>query len=173
MTGEPEHQRDVVDALIDEAARSLTQGAPSALLRTRVRAAIATPPLRHVLVWVPATVAVVVAVAAWFVMREAPTTPRRDGAPPVMSRSEPLKAPEPRAEPLALARLERSNTPEPQRPAVVMLSAERVTPIADPLPAIEPIEIEPVESGPMAAIERMPAPMPVEIERLEIEQLFE
>jgi hypothetical protein len=41
------------------------------------------------------------------------------------------------------------------------------------MPPIEPIAIEPVDSSATAAIERMPAPMPVEIERLEIERLFE
>jgi hypothetical protein len=175
MSEERDDQRDVVDALIDEAARSLTQGEPSALLRRRVRASISAPPPRRVLVWAPATAAVVVVVvvSAWLLVRDTPVTPPREGAPPVISSNAPPETRAPRDEPSPLARVEQANRPQRLRAPLVIISAERVTPIADPLPAIEPIEIEPVESSAMAAIERLPAPMPLEFEQLEIEQLVE
>jgi hypothetical protein len=172
MFEERDGQHDAVDALIDAAARSLTHQDPPVSLRTHVRASIATPPPRRVRVWVPATVAIVIAVAAWSVMRKPAVAPR-DSAPPVMSRSAVPGTPEPRAQSSPLARVDRRSAPESVRPWLVVLSAERVTPIDDPLPAIAPIEIEQVPTSAMAAIERIPAPVPLSVDAITIERLFE
>jgi hypothetical protein len=175
MSAERDDQHDAVDALIDESARSLTKGEPSVALRARVRSVIDAAPRRRPWAWQPALAGavVVVAVSAWLLMRNAPVTPSSEGAPPVITSTAPPETRAQRDEPSPLAGAGQAKQPERQRAPLVIISAERVTPLADPLPAIEPIEIEPVESSAMAAIERMPAPMPLEIEQLMIEQLFE
>jgi hypothetical protein len=182
MSAERDDQRDAVDALIDEAARSLTQAEPPMALRARVRSSIASGRRGRPWAWQPALVGAAAAVVATVVvwqMRDMNETPAPPSIPQGVERAPDGPRKEPSATALREAELPRSVETVARREPAALVQASPVAfrgpvnPAAEPLPAIEPIEIEPVESSAMAAIERMPAPMPVAIERLEIERLFE
>jgi hypothetical protein len=188
MSDERDDQRDVVDpvdALIDEAARSLMQAEPPVSLRVRVRSSIETVSRDRAWAWQPALAGAAFVAIAMVAMWQLPFTRKPVVPPSIPQRVE--RAPEvpsavPRVEPQQMSRdgaagapIERAarRGPEPPPQAASVVSRGPVVPGAELLPPIEPIAFEPVESSAMAAIERMPAPMPVEIERLAIEQLFE
>jgi hypothetical protein len=181
MSAERDDRRDAIDVLIDETARSLTGAAPGVSLRARVRSAIDTAPRHRPWAWQPtlagAAVVVIAALAIW----QWPFGSGGGVRPTTTQRAE--RAPEPplvEPPPPDTSGGDSSNSVETvartaavlgSTPAVLVRDAATVA--AELLPAIEPIAIEPVEPSAMAVIERMPAPMPVEIERLAIEQLFE
>lgn len=182
MSGERDELHDAADALIDETARSLMRSEPPAALRARVRSSIASGHRGRPWAWQPvlagAAVVVIATVAMWRPpFTSEPVAPR--SAPQRVARAPvaPLTEPPPPAS--RDAGLQRSvetvarRVPVAPRQAPSVVSREPVSPAAELLPPIEPIAFEPVESSAMAAIERMPAPMPVEIEQLRIERLFE
>jgi hypothetical protein len=166
MSEEP----DALDAFIEAAAQSLTQAEPPASLRRRVHASISSPPPRRVHVRLAATAAVF-ALSSWWLMRDTPVTPRSEDVP-VINGSAARVVNAPRDEPAPIARAAQSESREPQRPPPT-ISAERGTPVTDRLPVIEPIEIEPMPSSAIAAIERIPVPAPLLVDAITIERLFE
>jgi hypothetical protein len=194
MSEERDDPRDAVDALIDESARLVTSSEPPAALRARVRASIDSPPRRRPWAWQPALAGAAVVLIASIVVWQRPFTSEPVTPPSIPQRLEraPDVPPAPRlVEPPQTARnatagqsaggvarppsrdaqrrTSRGPAASAQAPGVAFSGP--LTPAAEPLPVIEPIVIEPVEPSAAAAIERMPAPMPVEIERLEIELL--
>ena len=170
--GSGEHGRDPIDAVIDDTARALTAGLPSDVLRERVSARLG--PRRsssYGPVWRPALGAAVAALVIWFAL------PRSDGdSPPV---TPPLRTSAPSVEiaspapsvietrpPSPAARSARVDARSPRR------GEDRFAALANALPPIEPIEIEPVPPSTVARIEQIPTPMPLRIEQLAFERLF-
>ena len=178
---------DPVDRLIDEAARELTAGSPSPALRTRVRARIESRELsrsggrRARLVWKPALAAGALALLAFLVTRSRDpdvTTPGTAPPPEVARRSEAVGSPVVEAVEPA-----RPAPPEGARASARAARARRavegdasgstgdpVAPLEGALPPIDLIAIEPVALA-RAAVERIPEPMPVRIDRMLVEQL--
>lgn len=174
---------DSLDALIDDTARELSAGSPSAALRDNVRARLA--PRRawwQIPIWQPALGAAALAVVAIVLMSP-------DEPAPVSSVTSPSQAPmggaasaDPTARP-AVAKppivVAEGRPVSTERPGRVTRSVARrlqppesnqVAVPADPLPPIDPLAVEPVPIE-FAVIERIPEPMPLRIERLQIERL--
>jgi hypothetical protein len=175
---------NALDTLIDDAARALTTGSPSAALRENVRARLVPRRgWRQVPVWQPALGAAVLGVVAMVLMSPdapAPTsTPASSGQAPIPGPASSGPATPPAAEQaIVLAEVRpalpgRSGGGARRVPRREQPSADnQVAAPADPLPPIEPLEVEPVSPIELAVIERIPEPMPLRIQSLQIERLF-
>ena len=166
MLMQGERNDDRLDAAIDAAARSLTAGEPSSLLRAAVQERIAH---RRKASWLVPAAAVAAVLVVAFVGRtlSGPTVPGALEIPQLPAKSTP---------PVVVA--------APPRPVVGVADVRRVaatvpsTPPAidvpeapqEPAPMIPPITIEPLETK-LIAVETSSGVMPIEIEPLQIEPL--
>ena len=173
------HPDDELDGLIDSTARELTLGSPSAALRESVRARLsARRAWWQVPIWQPALGAAALAVLAVALMvpdRQVPAVPAApetrasapgvDEPPPMVARGLPASA-----DGSGEAGRSASPRPQPSGSEPQAAASNQVTVPEDPLPPIEPLEIEPVPIE-RAVIEEIAAPMPLSIDRLQIERL--
>jgi hypothetical protein len=170
----------------------MTSGSPSPALRQRVRARIEPPAQRAIrrrrarLVWTPALAVGATAVLVFLVTRQreplSVTTQETSSPPEVVSRSEAAGSPV-----VAVVEPGSAGT-EPTRSVTTVRRSRRageidsssaaendfVTPLEGELPPIERIAIERVTIEPvpldLAVIERIPEPMPLRIERLQMQR---
>jgi hypothetical protein len=172
MSEDPE---DAIDRLIDETARDLTSVSPSSALRSRVKARTAagrrtgwTPRA----IWQPVLATAVVAVVSFVLLRPSePDAPVPASSPPA-ARADAVESPPVAAVESALRSVEQRRAPRVVvRGAPTAAQNDRVGMPADPLPAIEPIAIEPMTPIGFAMIEGIPEPMPLRIDQLRVEPL--
>ena len=118
------------------------------------------------MIWGPAVGVAAAAMVMWFVLpRNAADAPR--SVPPVQTMTTAPVVQAPPAVTAPPAQLADVSARPSRRAEENTLAA-----LADALPPIDPIAIEPVPPSSMALIELMPSPMPVRIEQLEIERLY-
>jgi len=167
-----------LDALIDDTARSMTEGAPSPSMRVAIRERVEAPRkgMPHVtgrLVWTGAAAAAVVLLIVGLEREDAPA-PVVPGSPPAVV-AVPDAPPPPEA---SIATTPRAPAPRarvaPARVAVpaapdIMTTEPAVASAEDAL-VIELVEIEPLVSEPLE-LELMEVPMPLRAERIEIDPL--
>jgi hypothetical protein len=176
-------ERDSLDTLIDDTASQLTAGAPSSALRENVRARLA--PRRawwQVPIWQPALGAAAAAVVAIVLMSPDETVPvspvRSSGQAPEWGPASTGQTARPVVDqpavvvadgrPVSTARSGEAGGRASRR---VLPESNQVAVPANPLPPIEPLDVEPVPPIAFAVIERLPEPVPLRIERLQIERL--
>jgi len=178
-----DEQDDSVDTLIDDTARSLTNGRLRAGFATRVRARIAHPRVEswRVPVWQPALAALVLVLLVGRTLF-GPTVERRDAgndlvqptvSPGLSARDDQVLAPVERASPATSAR-PRPAARRERRPVVLTEQTLAFAPTAESDPdalVVERVVIDPLPVQ-TVAFEALDVSMPLLIERLSIDSLL-